>query len=123
MKFETLKKRVELEGKKIRQVAGRAHYAHLWLRLEPGERGSGIQANHRARLPSNIIAAAEKGIRRALKRDGQEGFPITDIRFSIFDGSFHEVDSSESDYDEVGFQATVEAIRKVGTVAIDGSAS
>lgn len=126
MKFETIKKAIELEGKKIRRTAGRAHYAHLWLRFEPAELNSGVQASHsvtEARLRPKFVAAAEQGIRRALSREGQEGFPITDIRFSIFDGSFVEIDSSEMDYDEVGFQTTIEAIRKVGTTTIDGSAS
>lgn len=120
-KFDTIKSAVQQEGKKIQRINNRAHYAHMWLHLDPLDRGQGIQFARIAseeRLPSNLVRAIESGVRRALQRDGQEGYPVTDLRCSI-DGSFHPVDSRESDYDEVAFRTTIEALGRAGTRRVE----
>jgi elongation factor G len=119
-KFETIKRPVHLEGKKIQRINNCGHYAHMWLSFEPLAQGKGIEFIHtinEEKLPSNFIKAIEAGVRRALQRDGQEGQPVTDLRCSI-DGSFHPSDSQETDYDQIAFQTTVEALRKVGTKSV-----
>ncbi|MFA6094125.1 MAG: elongation factor G [Elusimicrobiota bacterium] len=95
---ETIRKTVEIEGKFIRQTGGRGQYGHCWLRLEPQEMGKGfefVDDIKQGRIPREFIPAIEKGCREALEGGALAGFPLVDIKASVFDGSFHEVDSSE----------------------------
>jgi elongation factor G len=95
---ETIRKTVEIEGKFIRQTGGRGQYGHCWLKLEPMPMGKGfefVDDIKQGRIPREFIPAVEKGCREALDGGALAGFPIVDIRASVFDGSFHEVDSSE----------------------------
>ena len=120
-KFETIKKAVSMEGKDIGGFNVRARFAVLWINLEPIGRGNGIQFKRIAnedRLPPSYFNAIERGVRRALQRDGQEGFPVTDVRCSI-DGCYHPVDSKNADYDGLAFRTTVDALRKAGTKAVE----
>jgi len=95
---ETVRKTVEIEGKFIRQSGGRGQYGHCWLRIEPQEMGKGfefVDEIKQGRIPREFIPAIEKGVREALDGGALAGFPIVDIKVAVFDGSFHEVDSSE----------------------------
>jgi len=95
---ESVKKRIEEEGKFIRQSGGRGQYGHVWLTIEPVEAGKGfefVDAIKQGRIPKEYIPAVEKGCREALDGGAIAGYPIVDIRVTLFDGSFHEVDSSE----------------------------
>jgi len=95
---ESIRKTYEQEGKFIRQSGGRGQYGHVWLRVEPLERGKGfefVDAIKQGRIPKEYIPAVEKGCREALESGAIAGYPLVDLRVTLFDGSFHEVDSSE----------------------------
>jgi elongation factor G len=95
---ETIKTMAEAEGKYIRQSGGRGQYGHVWLRLEPQERGKGfefVDAIKSGVIPQEFIPAVEKGVHEALEKGVVAGFPIVDIKVTLYDGTYHEVDSSE----------------------------
>ncbi len=96
---ETVRKMAEAEGKYIRQSGGRGQYGHVRIRIEPGERGSGVEFINEIRggvIPQEFIPAVEKGMREAATRGVIAGYPVIDFKFALYDGSFHEVDSSEA---------------------------
>jgi len=95
---ETARKSVETEGKYIRQSGGRGQYGHVWLRLEPLERGEGIEFENKIKggtIPQEYIPAIEKGVRETVTNGILAGYPVVDVKATAYDGSFHEVDSSE----------------------------
>jgi len=95
---ETIKKAVEAEGKYIRQSGGRGQYGHVWLRLEPLPEGSGfkfINAIKGGIIPQEFIPAVEKGVIESKEKGVIAGYPAVDFQATLYDGSFHEVDSSE----------------------------
>ncbi len=95
---ETITGSTEVEGKYIRQSGGRGQYGHVWLRLEPLERGQGLEFVNAIRggaIPDEFIPAVEKGILEAKEKGVLAGYPITDFKATLYDGTFHEVDSSE----------------------------
>lgn len=95
---ETLKSAVEQEGKFVRQSGGRGQYGHVWLKIEPKNRGEGyefINAIVGGAIPKEYIPAVDKGIQEQLQNGVIAGYPVVDVKVTLFDGSFHEVDSSE----------------------------
>ncbi|MEK7537109.1 MAG: elongation factor G [Patescibacteria group bacterium] len=95
---ETITASTEVEGKYIRQSGGRGQYGHVWLRLEPLERGQGLEFVNAIRggaIPDEFIPAVEKGILEAKEKGVLAGYPIIDFKATLYDGTFHEVDSSE----------------------------
>lgn len=108
---ETIRKTVEAEGKFIRQSGGRGQYGHVWLRLEPLEPGQGFEFQNKivgGVVPREYISAVEAGIREAMLTGVLAGYPTIDFRATIFDGSYHEVDSSEMAFKiagSMGFKA------------------
>lgn len=95
---ETIRRSVEQEGKFVRQSGGRGQYGHVWLKLEPGEPGSGYifeNAVVGGAIPKEYIPAVDKGIREQMLNGVIAGYPVVDVKVTLFDGSFHEVDSSE----------------------------
>ncbi len=95
---ESVKNSVDQEGKYIRQSGGRGQYGHVFIKLEPAERGAGVEFVNKivgGTVPREYIPAIEKGIREAAASGVIAGYPVVDITVSLFDGSFHEVDSSE----------------------------
>lgn len=95
---ETIRKTVEKEGKYIRQSGGRGQYGHVVIRMEPQDRGSGYQFIDKivgGAIPKEYIPAVEKGVKEAAESGIMAGYPIVDFKVTLFDGSFHEVDSSE----------------------------
>lgn len=105
---ETLTRAVRCEGRYIRQSGGHGQYGHVWLELEPLERGSGIVFENAIRggvLSREYISAAEKGIREALENGPLAGFPVVDLKVALVDGSFHEVDSSDIAFRSAGMMA------------------
>ncbi|MHB0996941.1 MAG: elongation factor G [Elusimicrobiales bacterium] len=112
---ESIKKKVEQEGKFIRQSGGRGQYGHVWLTVEPQELNKGfefIDNIKQGRIPKEFIPAVEKGIREALDNGVMAGFPVVDVKVTLFDGSFHEVDSSEIAFKIAGAMAFKDACRK-----------
>jgi elongation factor G len=111
---ETLTMPVESEGRFVRQSGGRGQYGHVWLKLEPGERGSGFQFRDQIRsgaIPKEFVQSVEEGAREALQ-SGVTGYPMVDIKVTLYDGSFHEVDSSDLAFRIAGSMAIRSGIRK-----------
>jgi elongation factor G len=95
---ETIKKAVEQEGKFVRQSGGRGQYGHVWLKIEPGEPGSGYVFENAivgGVIPKEYIPAVDKGIKEQMQNGVIAGYPVVDVKVVLFDGSYHEVDSSE----------------------------
>jgi elongation factor G len=114
---ESIKKKVEQEGKFIRQSGGHGQYGHVWITVEPQEMNKGfefVDAIKGGRIPKEFIPAVEKGCREALDTGVLAGFPVVDIKVTLFDGSFHDVDSSEIAFKIAGAMAFKDACRKAG---------
>jgi elongation factor G len=95
---ETITLPVQSEGRFIRQSGGKGQYGHVWLKIEPGERGSGFKFMDKLKggtIPKEYIPAVEEGVREALESGTLAGYPIVDIKVTLYDGSYHEVDSSD----------------------------
>ena len=119
---ETIKKSAEAEGKYIRQTGGRGQYGHVWLRVEPQERGKGfefVDAIKGGIIPSEFIPAVEKGVKEAMDKGVLAGYPLTDIKVTLFDGSYHEVDSSEIAFKIAGSAALQDAAKKADLVLLE----
>lgn len=112
---ETIRKLAEGEGKYIRQSGGRGQYGHCLLRVEPKGRGEGYEFVNEifgGAIPKEFIPAVEKGVKEALEGGILSGFPVVDLKVTLYDGSFHEVDSSEAAFKIAGSLAVKEASRK-----------
>jgi elongation factor G len=119
---ETITKSVESEGRFIRQTGGHGQYGHCWLRIEPGERNSGfkfINAIRGGDISRQYIPAIEAGVREALDSGGVSGYPLVDIKVSVFDGSEHEVDSSEMAFKMAGSIALKEGVARAKPVVLE----
>ncbi len=119
---ETITQSVEAEGRFIRQFGGRGQYGHVWLRLEPGERGSGFKFFDRVRggaIPPEFIPAVESGVREALESGSIAGYPVIDIKVTLYDGSFHEVDSSEMAFKMAASIAVKEGLKKAKPILLE----
>lgn len=104
---ETFKGTVEQEGKFVRQSGGRGQYGHVWLKLEPRERGAGyefVNAIVGGVIPKEYIPAVDKGVQEQIQNGVIAGYPVVDVKVTLFDGSFHEVDSSEMAFKIAGSQ-------------------
>ena len=119
---ETIKKAAQVEGKYIKQSGGRGQYGHVWLRVEPREAGAGFEFKNEIKgglVPQEFIPAVQKGVREALDRGVIAGFPIVDVFVAIFDGSYHDVDSSEAAFKIAGSMAFQEAARRADPVLLE----
>lgn len=113
---ETIRKAVEQEGKYIRQSGGRGQYGHVYLKVEPLGRGEGFKFVDKivgGAIPKEYIPAVEKGVKEAAESGVIAGYPLVDFQATLFDGSFHEVDSSEMAFK----MAAIEAMRAAQTAA------
>ncbi|MGC8776048.1 MAG: elongation factor G [Minisyncoccia bacterium] len=119
---ETITASAEAEGKYIRQSGGRGQYGHVWLKVKPLERGKGfvfIDAIKGGIIPSEFIPAVEKGVREAMDKGILAGYPVVDVEVTLYDGSFHEVDSSELAFKIAGSIAFQEAARQAKPVLLE----
>ncbi len=114
---ETIAKSVESEGKYIKQSGGRGQYGHCWLRLEPKDRGTGhefVNAITGGVIPREFIPAIEKGVKEALANGVLAGFPMVDMKVTVYDGSYHDVDSSEIAFKVAASMALQSGSRQAG---------
>ncbi|WP_449649474.1 elongation factor G [Thiohalospira halophila] len=119
---ETLKGSVEAEGKFIRQSGGRGQYGHVMVRLEPQEPGHGyefVNAIVGGVVPKEYIGSVEKGIQEAMENGVLAGYPMVDVKATLFDGSYHDVDSSESAFHIAGSMALKEGANKAGIALLE----
>jgi elongation factor G len=119
---ETVRKAVEQEGKFIRQTGGRGQYGHVYIKLEPQPPAAGfefVDAVRGGRIPREYIPAVEKGIREALDNGPLAGYPVVDVKVTLTDGSYHDVDSSEIAFKIAGSMAFKEATRKASPVLLE----
>jgi elongation factor G len=119
---ETIRATAEAEGKYIKQSGGRGQYGHVRLRAEPQERGKGFEFVNEIKggvVPQEFIPAVEKGVREGLDRGVIAGFPMVDLKIALYDGSYHEVDSSEIAFKIAGSMATVEVCKRSKPVLLE----
>ncbi len=119
---ETIKRVAEGEGKYIRQSGGRGQYGHCWLRVEPMARGAGFEFVDEIKggvIPREFIAPIGKGVKEATERGVLAGYPLIDVRVSVYDGSYHDVDSSEAAFKIAGSIGFQEAAKKAGLVLLE----
>ena len=119
---ETITRPVDVEGKFVRQSGGRGQYGHVKIKAEPLSRGAGfefVNAIVGGVIPREYIPAVQKGIEEAMQSGPLTGFPIVDIKVTLYDGSHHEVDSSEMAFKIAGSMAIKEAVEKGGAVILE----
>jgi elongation factor G len=119
---ETIRKAVEQEGKFVRQSGGRGQYGHVWLRLEPQEPGAGYQFVNGivgGVVPKEYVPAVDKGVQEQMEKGVLAGYPVVDVKVTIFDGSYHEVDSSEMAFKIAGSMGFKDGALKAGTVLLE----
>jgi len=119
---ETITKPVKVEGRFIKQTGGRGQYGHVWLELTPLAVGEGfkfVDAITGGVIPKEYIPAVERGVKEAMERGVIAGYPVTDVQVKLFDGSYHEVDSSEMAFAIAASMALKEGVRKASPVLLE----
>jgi elongation factor G len=119
---ETIKGKAEAEGKYIRQTGGRGQYGHCWVRVEPNEKGKGYEFEDDVKggvIPREYITPINKGIQEALERGIIAGYPMVDVKVAVYDGSYHEVDSSEIAFKIAGSMAVQAAVKKANPIILE----
>lgn len=119
---ETIKTSVEQEGKFVRQSGGRGQYGHVWLKIEPQEPGAGyefVNAIVGGVIPKEYIPAVDKGIQEQMQNGVIAGYPVVDVKVTLFDGSFHEVDSSEMAFKIAGSMCFKQGAAKAKPVLLE----
>ncbi len=119
---ETITREAEAEGKYIRQSGGRGQYGHVWLKIKPKNRGDGCEFIDEIKggiIPREFIPAVEKGVKETMEKGILAGYPLVDVEVTLFDGSFHDVDSSEAAFKIAGSMAVQEAARRAKPVILE----
>lgn len=119
---ETIQNTVEIEGKYVHQSGGRGQYGHCWLRLEPNKAGEGFEFIDEIRggaIPKEYIPAIRKGVEEAMLSGVIAGHPVVDMKVAVYDGSYHEVDSSEAAFKVAGAQAFREGSKMASPVVLE----
>jgi len=119
---EAIKKPVEIEGKFVKQSGGKGQYGHVWLKMEPNEPGKGfefIDAIKGGSVPREFIPAVEKGLRETLPAGVVAGYPVVDVKVTLFDGSYHDVDSNENAFKMAASMAFKDGMRKADPILLE----
>jgi elongation factor G len=119
---ECIKKAVEQEGKFVKQSGGRGQYGHVWIKLEPNEPGKGyefVDAIKGGVVPREYIPAVDKGLQEAVTSGVLAGFPVVDVKFTLFDGSYHDVDSNENAFRMAASMAFKEGMKKANPTLLE----
>ncbi|MGB2959199.1 MAG: elongation factor G, partial [Bacteroidota bacterium] len=119
---ETIRKKVTSEGKFVRQSGGRGQFGHVWIEVEPNEKGKGFEFENSiigGVVPREYIRPVEQGIAEAMRNGVLAGYPMEDVKVKLYDGSFHPVDSSEMAFKVAGSMAFKDAARKADPVILE----
>ncbi|MEN6630595.1 MAG: elongation factor G [Sulfuricella sp.] len=119
---EAIRKEVEVEGKFVKQSGGRGQYGHVWIKMGPNEAGKGfefVDAIKGGTVPREYIPAVEKGLRETLPNGVLAGFPVVDVKVTLFDGSYHDVDSNENAFKMAASMAFKDGMRKASPVLLE----
>jgi elongation factor G len=119
---ETVRKSVKTEGKFVRQSGGKGQYGHVVIELEPGDTGSGFEFVSKivgGSIPKEFISPAEQGMKEACESGILAGYPVIDLKATLVDGSYHDVDSSEMAFKIAGSMAIKEAVMKASPVLLE----
>ncbi len=119
---ETIRKSVEAEGKFVRQSGGHGQYGHCWLKIEPQEPGEGFCFENKVvggAIPKEFIKPIEEGVKQAMESGVIAGYPVVDVKATVYDGSFHEVDSSEAAFKIAGSMAFKNGAEKANPVLLE----
>ena len=119
---EAIRKPAEVEGKFVKQSGGRGQYGHVWIKMEPNETGKGfefVDAIKGGNVPREYIPAVEKGLRDTLPNGVLAGFPVVDVKVTLFDGSYHDVDSNENAFKMAASMAFKDGMRKASPVLLE----
>ena len=119
---ETITVQKKMEEKYVKQSGGKGQYGHCWLKVEPQEQGKGYEFEDDTKggsIPKEFIPAIEKGVKASLTRGIQAGYPVVDVKVTVYDGSFHEVDSSEMSFKMAGSMAFQAACKKANPIIME----
>jgi elongation factor G len=119
---ETIRAEIEAEGKFVKQTGGRGQYGHVWLKLEPQEAGTGyefVDAIKGGVVPKEYIPAVNNGIQEAMANGVLAGYPVVDVKVTLYDGSYHDVDSSEVAFKIAGSMAFQDGFKKAKPVLLE----
>ncbi len=119
---ETITRKAKAEGKYIRQTGGRGQYGHVYLEVEPNEKGKGFEFVNKivgGSIPREYVPAVENGIREATDTGSLAGYPVVDVKVTLYDGSYHEVDSSEMAFKIAGSMGFKEGLRNAGQILLE----
>src|SRR5574339_1167036 len=119
---EAIRKPVEAEGKFVKQSGGRGQYGHVWLKMEPNEAGKGFEFIDEIKggvVPREYIPAVEKGLLETLPSGVLAGYPVVDVKVTLFDGSYHDVDSNEMAFKIAGSLAVKDAFDKADPTILE----
>jgi elongation factor G len=119
---ETIRSKIDAEGKFVRQSGGRGQYGHVWLKIEPNEQGKGYEFVNGivgGTVPREFIPAVDKGIKEAVETGVIAGYPVVDVKVTLFDGSYHDVDSNEMAFKIAGSMGFKDGFRKAKPVLLE----
>jgi len=119
---ETIRKPVDVEGKYIKQSGGRGQYGHVWIKFEPLERGKGFEFENKVvggSIPKEFIPAVQKGLNEAVHNGVLAGYPVVDLKATLYDGSYHDVDSSEMAFKIAAIMAFKKAMKDGAAVLLE----
>jgi elongation factor G len=119
---EAIKKKVEVEGKFVKQSGGKGQYGHVWITMEPNEAGKGFEFVDQIKggtVPREFIPAVEKGLLETIPSGVLAGFPVVDVKVTLFDGSYHDVDSNENAFKMAASMAFKDGMRKADAVLLE----
>ena len=119
---ETIRKEVEIEGKHVKQSGGKGQYGHVWMRLIPAGEGNGYKFKDEIKggtVPREFIPSVDYGVKQAMKSGVIAGYPVVDVHVALFDGSYHDVDSSQLAFELAGSMAFKDGMRKASPVLLE----
>lgn len=119
---ETIQKPVNVEGKYVKQSGGKGQYGHVWLKMEPLERGKGFEFENKVvggTIPREFIPAVQKGLEEAINNGAIGGYPVVDVKVSLYDGSYHDVDSSEIAFKIAAIMAFKSGMKQASPVLLE----